>query len=269
MPAEGCSTWPNAFELFPACRGLMCRAMFPGMKQINPYNPLDLETLGQSLIREMERRRPEPLTSVGAFVGSGVYFLYYVGQSYPYAEMGSFNATHDCVVPIYVGRAKDTGAREGSSPFDPVTKPLLFNRLREHKGSITKAERKENSRYPLALADFRVRYLVSMPLWVPLAEAMAIRGYRPLWNSKLQGFGIHAPGSGRGLQRQSEWDVLHPGREFAATLPPNERAAEDLAARAHAEAVLAVRRLAKERDLSLPPELDTPGLTAPQSAPNA
>ena len=243
--------------------------MFLGMKQINPYNPLDLETLGQSLIREMERRRPEPLASVADFVGSGVYFLYYVGQAYPYAEMGTFNALHDCVLPIYVGRAKDTGAREGSNPFDPVTKPLLFNRLREHKGSISKAERTADSSYPLTVADFRVRYLVSMPLWVPLAEAMAIRGYRPLWNSRVQGFGIHAPGKGRSLQRQSEWDVLHPGRAFAATLPPNEKGAVDIAARAHAESVAAVLRLAKERDLTLPPQLDTSEPTPPQSAPSA
>lgn len=222
------------------------------MKQINPYNPLDLETLGQSLIREMERRRPEPLESVGQFAGSGVYFLYYVGGAHPYAEMGAFNALHDCVLPIYVGRAKDTGAREGSSPFDPVTKPLLFNRLREHKGSISKAEGTADAPYPLTVADFRVRYLVSMPLWVPLAEAMAIRGYRPLWNSRLQGFGIHAPGKGRGLQRQSEWDTLHPGRDFAATLPPNEKSVEELAERVHAESVGAVQRLARERDLALP-----------------
>lgn len=227
------------------------------MKMINPYNPLDLETLGQSLIREMERRHPEPLGAVGRFAGSGVYFLYYVGEALPYSEMGAFNALHNCVLPIYVGRARDTGAREGSSPFDPITKPLLFDRLREHKNSIAKVELTASGAYPLAVSDFRVRYLVSMPLWVPLAEAMAIRGYRPLWNSRVQGFGIHAPGRGRGLQRQSEWDTLHPGRRFAASLPLNEKSAADLAARAHAESVEAVRRLARERELALPPQLDT------------
>ena len=226
------------------------------MAQINPYNPLDLETLGQSLVREMERRPPESLTDLTAFVGSGVYFLYYVGHGYPYTEMGAFNAAHDCVLPIYVGRAKDSGAREGSSPFDPVTSPLLYDRLREHKNSISRSELVDSSPYPLRVADFRVRYLVCMPLWVPLAEAMAIRGYRPLWNSRVQGFGIHAPGRGRTGQRQSEWDTLHPGRQFAATLPPNERGAAELAARAHDESVAGVRRLSQERDLSLPPRLN-------------
>ena len=42
------------------------------MKQINPYNPLDLETLGQSLIREMERGTAEPLGSIGPYSPRGV-----------------------------------------------------------------------------------------------------------------------------------------------------------------------------------------------------
>jgi len=35
----------------------------------------------------------------------------------------------------------------------------------------------------------------------------------------------------------SKLDTLHPGRDFATTLPPNEKSAEELAARAHAESV--------------------------------
>jgi hypothetical protein len=33
---------------------------------------------------------------------------------------------------------------------------------------------------------------------------------KPLWNSSITGFGNNALGSGRGKQRPSFWDVLHP-----------------------------------------------------------
>lgn len=187
------------------------------MTTIDPYNPLDLEALGLSLIRELERRPAEPLADLTSFVGSGIYALYYIGSKDPYAELGAFNVKHQCAVPIYVGRAKEPGARQGRNPFEPVTRPLLWSRINEHRSSIEAAKN-------LDLDDFRVSALVCMPIWIPLAEAVAIRRYRPLWNSHLQGFGIHAPGSGRAGQERSQWDELHPGRGFASKLRPNRLA---------------------------------------------
>jgi hypothetical protein len=35
----------------------------------------------------------------------------------------------------------------------------------------------------------------------------------------VDGFGNHAPGSGRAAQARSPWDELHPGRPWAARLP--------------------------------------------------
>jgi len=46
-------------------------------------------------------------------------------------------------------------------------------------------------------------------------EAAIIRYYRPIWNTQIDGFGNHDPGSGRYNQAKSEWDVLHPGRPWA------------------------------------------------------
>jgi len=46
-------------------------------------------------------------------------------------------------------------------------------------------------------------------------EAALIRCYKPLWNSCIDGFGNHDPGKGRYRQARSEWDILHPGREWA------------------------------------------------------
>lgn len=232
------------------------------MTQIDPYNPLDLEALGGSLIRALERRPLEPLRAISKFSGSGVYALYYVGDRHPYSELGEFNRMHDCRLPIYVGRAKDPGARKGISPFEPVIEPLLFQRVQEHKRNIRNVETSSTAHIALKLDDFRARALVCLPLWVPLAEAMALRLDRPLWNSALSGFGIHAPGSGREEQRRSQWDQMHAGRTFAKRLPENNLSAEALVEQAHAAAVERVRSAAARLGLILPPSL-SPSTSAP------
>jgi hypothetical protein len=211
------------------------------MPQIDPYNPLELEALGGSLFRALESRPAEPLGRIERFAGSGIYALYYVGDQRPYSEVGRLNREHSCRLPIYVGRAKETGARSGISLFDPVNEPLLYDRVSEHKRSIQSVERDGGAHVPLRLEDFTVRTLVCLPLWVPLAEAMAIRLERPLWNSGLSGFGIHTPGSGRANQRRSQWDTLHAGRRFAKRLPENEDSVEALVDRVHVAALELVR----------------------------
>lgn len=197
----------------PALVGTLYRKGRP----VEPYNPLDLEALGQSLLRELERRPLHRLDKVPDVTGSGVYALYYAGDADPYTEMGAFNRGHDCAVPIYLGKSHNPGGRAGTNPFEPVTDPLLRRRIREHRRSIEQAQN-------LNSEDFYVRLLVTMPIWIPLVETVAIRRYQPLWNSQLSGFGIHDPGSGREKQQRSQWDVLHPGRRFAGKLTRNEKA---------------------------------------------
>ena len=46
-------------------------------------------------------------------------------------------------------------------------------------------------------------------------EAALIKISQPLWNTVVDGFGNHDPGSGRYEQARSDWDVLHPGRLWA------------------------------------------------------
>lgn len=46
-------------------------------------------------------------------------------------------------------------------------------------------------------------------------EAALIKLNRPLWNTVVDGFGNHDPGSGRYEQAKSAWDVLHTGRGWA------------------------------------------------------
>ena len=49
-------------------------------------------------------------------------------------------------------------------------------------------------------------------------EAALIKLNRPLWNSCVDGFGNHDPGSGRYEQARSDWDVIHTGRVWADRL---------------------------------------------------
>ena len=217
------------------------------MPHIDPYNPLDLEALGASLLRELERHPVYAFEELPDFVGAGIYALYYVGSSAPYASLGVFNRKQECRIPIYVGRSKDSGARQGLNPFEPVTSKPLHGRVKQHQRSIASVAN-------LSADDFRVRVLVVMPIWIPLAEAMAIRQYRPLWNSQLQGFGIHAPGAGRDKQKRSDWDILHPGRGFAAKLTGAATTTQStLLAQIDRASRDAVRRLAA-RD----PDIDAP-----------
>jgi len=55
-------------------------------------------------------------------------------------------------------------------------------------------------------------------IWISLGENMLIETFRPIWNIVIDGFGNKDPGNRRATQHRSPWDVLHPGRAFAAKL---------------------------------------------------
>ena len=46
-------------------------------------------------------------------------------------------------------------------------------------------------------------------------ETGLIIEHQPLWNTTIQGFGVHDPGVGRINGKVSEWDSLHSGRKHA------------------------------------------------------
>jgi hypothetical protein len=97
---------------------------------------------------------------------------------------------------------------------------VLFNRLKAHAKSISQAQN-------LNLADFVCRHLVTDDIWIPLAEALLIEKFKPVWNRLIDGFGIYDPGKRR-PQERSKWDTLHPGRPFARPLPPNQLTAKEI-----------------------------------------
>ncbi|MDR3283036.1 MAG: Eco29kI family restriction endonuclease [Candidatus Methanoplasma sp.] len=143
----------------------------------------------------------------------GVYAIYYFGADEVYRPLADVNNNAKSLeeyCPIYVGKAVPVGSRTGRTKAGGQT---LYHRLSEHAKSIQSSN--------LDIKDFKCRFAImtgnEIDLVVPL-ESELIRRYSPLWNSRVSGFGIHHPGSGRRGQRKSEWDTLHPGRCFADTL---------------------------------------------------
>lgn len=186
-----------------------------------PYNPLDKFNLGASVTEALLAREAVSLGSLKPFLGAGIYAIYYLGTFPPYAVISNANRNGRLSMPIYVGKAIPAGGRKGRVALDATPGQVLFNRLREHADSIQQAEN-------IDLADFACRFLVVDDIWIPLGESLLITRSRPLWNQVLDGFGNHDPGSGRGAQRRSRWDVIHPGRAWATRLAENKQSKDAL-----------------------------------------
>jgi len=87
----------------------------------------------------------------------------------------------------------------------------LFGRLREHSRNIGAGQ-------GLELKDFSCRFVIfedASSDMIGTIEAALIKLNTPLWNTAVDGFGNHDPGSGRYEQAKSGWDVIHPGRAWA------------------------------------------------------
>jgi hypothetical protein len=190
---------------------------------MTPYNPLEKENLGKSVADSLMKQKPVPLTSAPRFSGAGVYAIYYLGDFDAYQTLRKWNPCSDELnTPIYVGKAIPTGGRKGNVDPDISAKgAALFNRLDEHRKSI---EQSSN----LQIADFWCRYLVVDDIWIPLGESLLIQRHRPIWNSLVDGFGNHDPGSGRHQGARPNWDTLHPGRTWAAKCAPSRLSEEQI-----------------------------------------
>lgn len=185
------------------------------------YNPLDKLNLGKSVAEALLDRKPDSLGDIEQFNGAGIYAIYYTGNFKPYRRMGSENA--DALRwPIYIGKAIPSGGRKGAAMFSEITGRHLWNRLREHADTIRAVDN-------LDIDDFQCRYLIVDDIWIPLGETLLIARFKPVWNLALDGFGNHDPGSGRYQGQRPLWDVLHPGRAWAAKCQPRTETEHDLA----------------------------------------
>lgn len=165
-----------------------------------------MEHLAESVGNALLSSRPTRADLLRPFDGAGVYAIYYTGTEAPYETLGEANARlpiGDVGVPVYVGKAVPSGGRKGIAVA--TTSKSLHARLADHRNSIAYATN-------LDVSEFYFRWLMVDPIWIPLGESILIQKFSPVWNVVLDGFGNHAPGSGRGEGVLSLWDTLHPGR---------------------------------------------------------
>ena len=146
-----------------------------------------------------------------SFLGTGVYAIYYTGKNPSYKKYAELNRL-SYSYPIYVGKAVPKGWRQARiSDSTDRQSTELFNRLREHSRSIALVQ-------GLASGDFSCRFVIfedASSDMIGTVEAALIKLNKPLWNTVMDGFGNHDPGSGRYEQAKSDWDVIHPGRAWA------------------------------------------------------
>lgn len=188
---------------------------------IIPFNPLDKKNLGASVAEALLASKLYPLGALPAFPGAGIYAIYYKGAFAPYAEISKRNQDGTASAPIYVGKAVPAGARKGGGALGG--RPL-YNRLLEHAESI----RSVMTLGRLHIEDFLCRFLVVDDIWIPLGESLLIARYAPVWNSLIDGFGNHDPGNGRYNGMRPRWDVMHPGRAWAAKCKDRPETAENI-----------------------------------------
>ena len=184
---------------------------------MKPYNPLEKENLGKSVASSLIQQVAVPLGILKRFPGAGIYAIYYTGKFDVYTRLGEANSAPDNLsMPIYVGKAIPTGGRKGIvDPEISARGTALFSRLEEHRKSIEQVAN-------LDIADFWCRILVVDDIWIPLGESLLIQRFRPIWNSFIDGFGNHDPGSGRHAGKRPSWDTLHPGRAWADKCAPSK-----------------------------------------------
>ena len=200
-----------------------------------PYNPLDIANLATSVGLALETLPQVNLDEIEQFNGAGLYALYYRGHFALYRRIVEWNA-NGARMPIYVGKAVVGNARKGGGDFTTDTSTdVLYRRILKHRSSIQAATN-------LDTADFSVRALVTVPVWIPLGETSLIARYRPLWNVAIDGFGNNDPGARRREQYRSVWDIIHPGRAWAARQAENPVTVDEIErrVRAHLDNALVV-----------------------------
>lgn len=181
---------------------------------LDPYQP---DVLGRLIGETMQEQPRHPLASLRDFYGSGVYALYYRGDHPAYGALRHTNT------PIYAGKA-DPPTPLAATPEDQGLR--LSRRLREHAKSIRAA-------LNLSIDDFDYRFLVVKSGLQKAAEDYLLNYFRPIWNQRAcSGFGKHGDDPRIRSNTRSEWDTLHPGREWASRAgnTPNPKTHEQIIA---------------------------------------
>jgi hypothetical protein len=100
-----------------------------------PYDPLDLRTLAESMVKVVLEQTVHPLGEVPPFEGAGVYVIYYTGSYEPYRSIAQRNKGQKWDQPIYVGEAARKGGRKGGVLAIGPAGRVLLSRLKNHVDS--------------------------------------------------------------------------------------------------------------------------------------
>lgn len=175
------------------------------------YKNTDFAEIVKDAVRFFNGTPVHQLPPPTGFRGTGVYALYYIGRTGLYRKYGTLNRT-SYSHPIYVGKAVPKGWRQSRVIDDPeVQSSELRSRLAEHSKNIDKVT-------GIKIADFMCRFVIlegTASDMIGTIEAALIKLHKPLWNTRMDGFGNHTPGEGRFKQAKSDWDVIHVGRTWA------------------------------------------------------
>jgi hypothetical protein len=190
------------------------------VKKPTPIKELDtnIKKIISLSIKSFDRLTPHPI-SREEFNGNGVYALYYDGDHPLYKEYKAWNKK-SLQFPIYIGKAIEP--KKNSSQSKSKTNKAdndenvkgLFKKIKEQYRNIAKVKN-------LNPGDFYFKALVvdtNYPSVADAIEGALVNHYQPLWNTCIDGFASHNPGKTRSKQSPSDWDVLHPGREWVKSL---------------------------------------------------
>lgn len=186
----------------------------PFEREKHLYRRDDFEEICKDAMRFFSGTPAVGLPPPVPFRGAGIYALYYIGKTGLYQRFGLEINRLEYAVPIYVGKAEPSGWRQSRGLSVEAEGNRLYQRLVQHSRTISSAKN-------LKVSDFVCRLMIfEGPIkgMIASVEAALIAMHRPLWNSIVDGFGNHNPGAGRAMGRVSQWDALHPGREWVRNI---------------------------------------------------
>lgn len=160
-------------------------------------DPLSTEQITRTVCEAFER---QPLISmrdgISPFEGSGLYALYYAGDT-----LDLYRPLSRTGIPLHVGRSATRESVFPASQDSRTTRPL-HARLRRHRAALMTAQ--------LPLDEFQFRALLVPEPFARAGELALLTNYRPLWNSsRLSGFSsVGTRGVARAAER-SRWEAVH------------------------------------------------------------
>lgn len=178
------------------------------------FDPANPYTAGRLVAVALLAQPKVPLDLISRSYGAGVYAIYYKGDHPVYSPISGTET------PIYVGKA-DPSSGTASTPREQGQ--TLYGRLADHRKVIRAVEQWATGRnlilpqYPLHIADFECRRLVTATNAQTYAESHLINLFEPVWNKETRicwGISMHGDTEGRNNTRPP-WHVLHRGVSWA------------------------------------------------------